>query len=194
MYGLVHNNGSDVHAVYNESFKVCFCLFGVLDTLHVDIPFAYYVNFNVAVVENSAPQGLLNGYRKNAGQNGGFFILVQNAASLHNLVVVKRNGLVLNVDDFPKHNDEGDDEKTEQNVPGANYAPRAFLHYKIGFYFSSVIGVYLVGVYLHRHRKILLNWFCFIIQQLFAGVNSIAQKFIIFFQSARQNQKAQKQE
>ena len=119
-------------------FKVFFCLAGVLDALHVNVPLTYYVYINVTVIANSAPKGLLNTYRKNTGHDGGLFISVQNAASLHNFVVVERNSFIFDVDDFPQHNEQGDDEKTKQNVPPFNNAPRTLFHYVIGLRGISV--------------------------------------------------------
>jgi hypothetical protein len=124
-----------VHAgsVCNKSFKKSLCFHGVLNAAHVDIPLANNVYVNGAVVENSAPEGLLYGYGENTGENGRSFLLVQNAASDNNSVVVEGDAFIFDVDDLPNHNNEGNDEEGKQNVPPANNAPSTLFHYVIGF-------------------------------------------------------------
>lgn len=116
--------------------KVGLRLTGILDSRSADIPLTGAIDDEVAEIEDSTPEALIDLYRINTGKYRLILVLIKYALSNDHLGIVKLDDLVLDDDDTCDLNDQGNDQPKEQDKPKIENAERALAddeswgHYK----------------------------------------------------------------
>ena len=102
-----------------------------LNTCKIYVPLTDSVDFNIAVVEYSAPERTVNITRKDLGEHAFFFNLIEYASLLYNVCVIELNRLASELDNVNNYHNERNYEPEEKNSPELKCGKNALFSYDV---------------------------------------------------------------